>query len=436
MAAPTVNFANYKPTTSFNGVSLAPPTTTPAQQYSTNSLANLNLNGVGTPTVSGVTNRNVLPPTLGGPSTYSASGAVSPAPVKSPVLKSPAATAFVDSQVKTPAPLDVNAINASREANYNAGKDVTTGAPIAPNAPATPTTPITPTAGGASGTVGAGTPTTPNYQQQYIDLLTKTYSPDAVSSAQSNLLDINKKIADATLSERNQEDSIRTNSSGALAAGVNGQLTDLSRMSSKELADYAIAKSPYQDYVNNALTASKSLADMQTTNEKDAKSGQFNLAPGDVRYDSSGKVIATGAPKVLTPTEQYGSGSIGEYNFAKANGYTGSFTQYQNEDANRKAKAAGSSATAPTLEERNQILATKAAELFSPGYSIPGSSGVPYVDSNGDATPQGWKTALSASGLTRADFIKQFGYLLYDDPNNGISPAYGLTAAEKKLVNG
>lgn len=35
-------------------------------------------------------------------------------------------------------------------------------------------------------------------------------------------------------------------------------------------------------------------------------------------------------------SEQYGTGTIGEYNFAKANGYSGSFIQYQNEDANRK----------------------------------------------------------------------------------------------------
>jgi len=35
--------------------------------------------------------------------------------------------------------------------------------------------------------------------------------------------------------------------------------------------------------------------------------------------------------------------AIGEYQFAKEQGYTGSFQQYQNEDANRKAKASGGS---------------------------------------------------------------------------------------------
>lgn len=41
-------------------------------------------------------------------------------------------------------------------------------------------------------------------------------------------------------------------------------------------------------------------------------------------------------PQEKSMTDQYGTGAIGEYNFAKENGYQGSFTDYQNEDANRK----------------------------------------------------------------------------------------------------
>jgi len=41
-------------------------------------------------------------------------------------------------------------------------------------------------------------------------------------------------------------------------------------------------------------------------------------------------------PKPQSVSDQYGTGSIGEYNFAKSQGYKGSFTDYQNEDANRK----------------------------------------------------------------------------------------------------
>lgn len=47
----------------------------------------------------------------------------------------------------------------------------------------------------------------------------------------------------------------------------------------------------------------------------------------------------------------HGTGIIGEYNYAKANGYTGSFSQYQQEDANRKtvASTGGLDFTTPTI---------------------------------------------------------------------------------------
>ncbi len=62
----------------------------------------------------------------------------------------------------------------------------------------------------------------------------------------------------------------------------------------------------------------------------------FALSEGQNRYDSKGNLIASGNPKIPASAE--------EYEFAKQNGYTGSFTEYQNEDANRKAKVAGAGA--------------------------------------------------------------------------------------------
>lgn len=71
----------------------------------------------------------------------------------------------------------------------------------------------------------------------------------------------------------------------------------------------------------------------------------FALSPGQTRYDAQGNVIASSAPSAPSISDQFGTGSIGEYNFAKSQGYKGSFTDYQNEDANRKAKAAGAGIT-------------------------------------------------------------------------------------------
>jgi hypothetical protein len=62
----------------------------------------------------------------------------------------------------------------------------------------------------------------------------------------------------------------------------------------------------------------------------------FNLGAGEDRYaynSATGKYdkVASGAPKDKSITDQYGSGIVGEYNFAKSQGYTGSFLEYQKE---------------------------------------------------------------------------------------------------------
>lgn len=123
---------------------------------------------------------------------------------------------------------------------------------------------------------------------------------------------------------------------------------------------------------------------------------------------------------------------VNEYQFAVKNGYKGSFSQYQNEDANRKARA-----TNPrlTIGEQNALLVSKVSQLFTPGATIPNTDGIPFVDVNGYATAEGFKTVLRAaqqSGMSRQDFIKQFGYTVAP----GLEAQYGITPAEIKLITG
>lgn len=92
----------------------------------------------------------------------------------------------------------------------------------------------------------------------------------------------------------------------------------------------------------------------------------------------------------------------------------------------------GSGSTKMTAAEVKQENMNKVRTLFSPGYTLPDSQGVPFVDANGYATPQGWKTALAASGMSRQDFIKNFGDLVF----RGNMQAYGLTPVEQKLIIG
>lgn len=84
-----------------------------------------------------------------------------------------------------------------------------------------------------------------------------------------------------------------------------------------------------------------------------------------------------------------------------------------------------------TQAERDAIIQSKVSTLFSPGYTIPGTT-TPFVDSNGYATPEGWKEAMKISNMDRETFIKQFGHNLYPDNLDN----YGLTPKEKILITG
>lgn len=147
---------------------------------------------------------------------------------------------------------------------------------------------------GFGGTVTSPAGTGPSYRQQYLDMLTGIYSDDELKSASKSYTDLQKRMSDAQLRERDEEEAIRKNESGALARGVNAQLSENSRQSAKELADLAIAADPYKTYLNNALTSYKTAAEFE--NDDKPNTDPFTLGEGQVRYDSTGKVIA-GTPK-------------------------------------------------------------------------------------------------------------------------------------------
>lgn len=96
-------------------------------------------------------------------------------------------------------------------------------------------------------------------------------------------------------------------------------------------------------------------------------------------------------------------------------------------------------ASTGTAAERKQATVDQInTHLFVPGKTI-GTSGVPYLDAEGIPTPQGWKTVLNASGMSRKEFIAEFGHSLVSVPKPGatagtVSTAYGLTPNEVKSL--
>lgn len=81
------------------------------------------------------------------------------------------------------------------------------------------------------------------------------------------------------------------------------------------------------------------------------KSEDFTLGAGDVRYDAQGNKIAEGGVKPPTLPA-----SAQEYEYAKSQGYKGSYDQYQTEDANRKRSIVNINAAGLTPTATNTAL--------------------------------------------------------------------------------
>ena len=74
------------------------------------------------------------------------------------------------------------------------------------------------------------------------------------------------------------------------------------------------------------MEGAKAGMDYTKTKATDYKS----VGAGETLIDpTTGRVVYQGQPKEKSITDQYGSGMIGEFNFAKGQGYQGDFLQYQ-----------------------------------------------------------------------------------------------------------
>lgn len=190
-----------------------------------------------------------------------------------------------------------------------------------------------------------------------VDVAQKNYSDqlDAVSALNKAAQDQSQKLNDQA-----RIGSLSTAVAGLMKQGV----TD-----PKDILDYI---NSYQDGTDTGanLSATELKSMMDTFISPDAKGiGDIvtsigkNGAPSDVIDAVSGAGTLADAVKAAgnylqdVPT----SGIVGEYLFAKKQGYSGSFDQYQNEDANRKQKVASAA------QDPNRVLsATEAAALDVP----------------------------------------------------------------------
>lgn len=119
----------------------------------------------------------------------------------------------------------------------------------------------------------------PSYRQQYLDVLSGIYSDDELKKANRQIRNLDEDASEIKLEERQNERYIKKNEAGALARGVDSQLARNTRDSAAGLADIAIARAPYDNYVSSMMDAYKSAADYEGDSNE-----PFTLSEGQVRY--------------------------------------------------------------------------------------------------------------------------------------------------------
>jgi len=172
----------------------------------------------------------------------------------------------------------------------------------------------------------------PDYLASYRDYLSQyaqsLNEPAEIGTARTKLADIqNKGEAIDLESRRNYEATL--DKSGMLLGGAQQAAAVGRRRSNQELADVALQESA-------AARSLDALTGTQTAKQNYLK-GLLDISQpiqvGDQYIDPT-----TGETIQQTPKER--TGIVGEYEYAKSQGYTGTFEQYQNDDANRKRAAA------------------------------------------------------------------------------------------------
>ena len=339
--------------------------------------------------------------------------APSPAPTSSKVkppmaVAPPKAPAQAQPYGGVPAPTDPamiggNVMTAQRKAMEDAATEASKTPSAVPPPNPTPTSKI------------------PELRKGYLD----TFSPsadetgvqsqlEAISGRQA-MLKANEQAGETNVAEQPIAMSLIGGQQAALQRQLNARLGQESAQAVPLQARLAA----YQAQREARQNASKAELDFATKDEEGQKpievgGSLVRLNPQTGKYDEVDK----GAEKTGTKTA-----SVQEYEYAKENGYKGSFSDYQNEDANRKRVAAGGS------QDENRLLTPAELQLYNKpaGTRFSDVMGMvpskPLTDAQSKASVFGERTSQANDILnnTQAEIVGMnpaiYGAQLFMEPN-------------------
>lgn len=228
-------------------------------------------------------------------------------------------------QFQQPASGPGSAAETNRLLGYNAfdpNTGASTGTPAPQNNPANTGTPATPT-------TSTGQTATQNIIQTWSDV-SKQLGLSTIQEQYTKTVDESKALQD-----KKDTEALEINNNPWYSEGK--RQMELRKLDTKyevrlnTLSNYAkLYDAQYQEAVATAKFLTTGIQDDQ----------QFALTLAQKKQEA--------VDALLKDSTKLQSGIVGEYQYAVQNGYTGSFSQYQNEDANRKAKASGTGGLTPS----------------------------------------------------------------------------------------
>lgn len=163
----------------------------------------------------------------------------------------------------------------------------------------------------------------------------------------------------------------------------------------------------------------------------EAATGAYNALTGNRQAITEAQKARVDFEKSLLPEKKSRSAAYTEYQDAVDSGFTGSFTDYQNEDANRKARAAGSGLPkAPTVigsSENGYMQFDPVTNTFIPLKLGSDKSQPSFEDYIAEAEKQ-LKMNIDPQSQTYADLKQQ-----YDDSVKKAAPTYGKGSLESRI---
>lgn len=349
---------------------------------------------LGSPSSSGSINLG-RPSTTGIPLTSSA-GATAPKPttITPPVIKTPAAQTFIKNKTATTPPTVYN-VNSSNPTDPSSS-----GNPLSYDGSSVPSTPPT---------TATNPPEAPqSATDQAFAAYIKSLEPNSdVTAAKTAYNDF---TANENLGVTNLEGQGR----GIPLTLIRGQQAKLKAQAEPEATRLQNAIGIAQDSATNISTAAKAKADYEQTkvtnaNKTETINGQIVQKQPDGTYKS-----VFSAPKETTLPA-----SAQEYEYAKSpagGNYKGTFTQYQNEDANRKAKAGGSGA------DQSSAVAGWVANIKSGTAKLSDITGNPTLKNL-------VSTALASSGATGSQALLSTTQESLKELENLVTKNIGFTGA-------